>query len=129
MWSSNTQTKVRNNSKSYNWDYNTRYSCHYCQEYGHIPENYTRTHFSGNYKRWLSQTTCFSYLKIGHISRHCPTKSKAPSCELDKGKGKVNVEHIRDGMNKTWKKKDDCRTSNGEGITSPNRLGDHTSSN
>ena len=29
-------------------------------------------------------------------------------------------------MNKTWKKKDDCRTSNGEGITSPNGLGDHT---
>ena len=53
----------------------------------------------------------------------------APCCEFDKGKGKANVEHIRDEMNKTWKKKDDCNTSNGEDITSPNGLGDHTSSN
>ena len=30
-----TQNKVRD----HNWDYNTRYSCHYCQEYGHIHEN------------------------------------------------------------------------------------------
>ena len=106
-----------------------RYSCHYYQEYGHIPKNCIRTHFSGNYKRWLSQTTCFSCLKISHISKHCPTRSKAPSCEFDKGKGKVDVEHIRDEIKKTWKKKDDCNTSNGEGITSPNGLGDHTSSN
>ena len=83
-------------------------------------------HFSGNYKRWLSQTTCFSYLKTSHISRYCPTRSKAPSCEFDKGKGKTSVEHIRDEMNKTWKKKDICSTSNGEGITSPNGSGDHT---
>ena len=81
----------------YNWDYNTRKSCHYCQEYGHIPKNCIRTHFNGNYNRWLSQTTCFSCLKIDHINKHCPTRSKAPSCEFDKGKGKTNVEHIRQG--------------------------------
>ena len=50
--------------------------------------------------RWLIQTACFSYLKTGHINRYCPTKSKAPSCEFDKGKGKANVEHIGDEMNK-----------------------------
>ena len=98
--SSNRQTKVRNNGKSYNQDYNTRYSYHYCQEYGHVPENCIRTHFCGNYKRWLSQTTCFSYSKTRHISKHCPTKLKAQSCEFDKGKGKANVEHIREVMNK-----------------------------
>ena len=129
MWSSNKPTKVRNNGNSYNWDYNTRYSCHYCQEYGHITKNCIRTHFRGNYQRWLSQTTCFSYLKTSHISRHCPTKSKAPSCELDKGKGKMNVKHIRVEMNKTCKKKDVYNTSNGEGTTSPNGSSDHTSTN
>ena len=70
----------------------------------------------------------FQLLKIGHISMKCPTKSKAPSCEFDKGKGKVNVEHIKEEMNKTWKRKDGYNTSNGEGITSPNGLGDHISS-
>ena len=129
MWSSKKKTKVRNNGNSYNWDYNTRYSCHYCQEHGHVLENCIRTHFSGNYKRLLSQTTCFSCLKTSHINKYCPTRSKAPSCEFDKGKGKEDVEHIRDDMNKTWKKKDDYSTSNGEGITSPIRSGDHTSSN
>ena len=117
MWSSNKQAKVRNNGNSYYWDYNTRYSYHYCQEYGHVPENYIRTHFSGNYKRWLSQTTCFICLKTSHISKYCPTRSKAPSCEFDKGKGKEDVEHIRDEMKKTWKKKDACNTSNEEETT------------
>ena len=84
---------------------------------------------SGNYKRWLSQTTCFSCHKTSHISKHCPTRSKAPSCEFFKGKGKVDVEHIKNDMNKTWKKKDASSTSNGEGITSPNGSGDHTLSN
>ena len=129
MWSSNRKTKVRNNGNSYRWDYNTRYSCHYYQEYGHVPENCIRTHFKGDYKRWLSQTTCFSYLKIGHIIRYCPTRSKAPSWEFDKDKGKVDVENVKNEMNKTWKKKDDCNTSNGEGITSPNGSSDHTLSN
>ena len=46
---------------------------------------------------------------------------------LIKGKGKVDVEHTRDEMNKTWKKKDGCNTSNKEGINSPNGSGDHTS--
>ena len=53
----------------------------------------------------MSQTTCFSCLKIGHINRYCLTRSKAQSCEFDKGKGKENIEHIRDEMNKTWKRK------------------------
>ena len=121
------QGKIYENS--YNWDYNMRYSCHYCQEYGHIPKNYIKTHFGGNYKRWLSQTTCFSYHKIGHISKHCPTRSKAPSSKFDKGKGETDIENIKKKMNKTWKKKDAESTSNGEGITSPNGSSGHTSSN
>ena len=52
----------------------------------------------------VSQTTCFSCHKIGHIRKNCPTRSKAPNFEFDKGK--VDVEHIRNEMNKTWKKKD-----------------------
>jgi hypothetical protein len=103
MWSSNRQTKVKNNGNSYNWDYNTRHSYHYCQEYGHVPENCIRTHFKSDYKKWFSQTTCFSYLKISHINRYCPTRSKAPICEFNKGK--VDIEDVRNEMNKTWKKK------------------------
>ena len=103
--------------------------CHYYQEYGHIPKNYIRTHFRSDYKSWLSQTTCFSCLKTGHISRNCPTRSKAPSCEFNKGKGKADIENVRDEMNKTWKRKEDCSTSSADGITSPNGSGDHTSSN
>ena len=67
------------------------------------------------------------YLNTSHISQYCPTNSKAPSCELDKGKGKTDVENDRNEMSKTWKKKGDCSTSNGEGITSPNGLGYRTS--
>ena len=100
-----------------------------CQEYGKIPENCIRKHFSGNYNRWLSQTTCFSYLKIGHIRKHFPKRSKAPNSEFDKGKRKEDVEDIRGEMNKTWKKRDGCSTSNGAGITSPNRSSGHISSN
>ena len=83
----------------------------------------------GNYQRWLSQITCFSYWKTGHISKYCPARSKAPSCEFNKGKGKADVENVKDEMKKTWKKKDDCNTSNDEGITSANGPPDHTSSN
>ena len=124
-----TRKLVKNNGNFYNWDYITRYSCHYYQEYGHVPENYIRTHFKSDYRRWLSQTTCFSYLKTGHISINCPTRSKEPNNEFNKGKGKVDVEKIRDEMNKTWKRKEDCSTSSVEGITSPNGSDDHTSSN
>ena len=99
-----------------------------CQEYGHIPENCIRRNFGGNYNRWLSQTTCFRCLKIGHINKYCPTRSKAPNSEFIKGKGKVDVEHIRGEMNKTWKRRDGNNTSNG-GITSPKRSSSHTSSN
>ena len=121
-------SKKEGKESHHHWDYNTRYSCHYCQEYGHTPQNCIRTHFRGNYKRWLNQTTCFSCLKTGHISRNCPTRSKAPKTEEDKGKEKIDVEKIRGQMNKTWKKKDECNTSS-EGITSPNGSSDHTSSN
>ena len=118
MWSSN---KVRSHEIFYNWDYNNTIKiCHYCQEYRHIPKNCIRTHFSGNYNRWLSQTTCFSYLKTSHISKYFPTESKAPNCEFNKGKCQADVEHIKGEMNKTWKKRDGCNTSNREGITSPN---------
>ena len=128
MWSPNKLANAKSHGHFYNWDYNTRKSCHYCQEHGHISENYIRTHFSGNYNRWLSQTTCFSCLKIGHICKYCPTRSKTPNFEFNKRKSKVDVEHTRGEMNKTWKKRDGCYTSNG-GITSPNRSSGHTSSN
>ena len=93
----------------------------------HILENCIRTHFSGSYHRWLSQITCFSCHRTSHISKHCPTRSKAANFECDKGK--AEVEHIINDMNKTWKKKDAEGTSNGEGITSPNGSSGHTSSN
>ena len=128
MWSPKKSSKKKIHGHHYNWDYNTRMSYHYCQEYGHILENCIRTLFSGNYNRWLSQTTCFSYLKIGHIRKYYPTRSKAPNSKFNKGKGKVDVEHIRGEMNKTWKKRNGSSTSNG-GITSPNRSNGHTSSN
>ena len=76
----------------------------------------------------VKPTTCFSCLKIGHISRNFPTRSKAPKSKVNKEKEKVDVEHIKGEMNKTWKKKDECNSSN-EGITSPNRSSSHTSSN
>ena len=127
MWTPN-QPKTKIHGHHYNWDYNTRQSCHYFQEYGHIPKNYIRTHFSGNYNKWLSQTMCFSCLKIGHISKCFLTKSKAPNSKFSKGKAKVDVENIRGEMNRTWKKRDGGNTSNG-GITSPKMSSGHTSSN
>ena len=101
MWTPNQHVRRDNYVHHYNWDYNTRESCHYCQEYGHIPQNYIRTHFKGNYKRWLSQTTCFGCFKTGHVSRNCPTKAKAPKIEVNKGKEKVDEENIRIEMKKT----------------------------
>ena len=68
-------------------------------------------------------------MKTGHISRNSPTRSKAPSNEFNKGKRKVDVENVRDEMNKMWKRKEDCSTSSVDKITSPNGLGDHTSLN
>ena len=44
MWASNQHARRDNYAHLYNWDYNTRQSCHYCQEYGHIPKNCIRTH-------------------------------------------------------------------------------------
>ena len=102
MWTPNQHARRNNYTHYYNWDYNTRKSCHYYQEYGHVPQNCIRTHFKGNYNRWLNQTTCFSCLKTGHVSRNCPTKAKAPKTEVNKGKEKVDVEHIKADMKKTW---------------------------
>ena len=39
--------------------------------------------------------SCFSCLKNRHVSRNCPTKAKAHKAEVNKGKEKVDVEHIR----------------------------------
>ena len=58
----------------------------------------------------MSQTTSFSYLKIGHISRNYPTRSKAPSSEFNKGKGKVDAKEVKVQMKKTWKKNEDWST-------------------
>ena len=57
--------------------------------------------------------------------------SKAPSCDFNKGKGKgkENLKYVRSDMNNTWKKMEDCNTSNREGITSPSGSSNHTSSN
>jgi hypothetical protein len=128
MWTSNQPAKTSSNGNHHYWDYNTRDSCHYYQEYGHTLENCIRTHFRGNYSRWLCQTTCFSCLKTGHISRNCATRSKAPRSEYSQRKANVDVEQIRGQMNKTWKNKDECSTSSAE-ITSPNGSSGHSSSN
>ena len=130
MWApKKLEKKKRFHGYLYNWVYNSRKIYHYCQECGHILENWIRTHFNGNYIRWLSQTTCFSYLKIGHISKHFQTRSKEPNSKFKKGKGKVDIEHTKGEMKKKWKKRDDCSTSNRVGITSSNRSSGHTSSN
>ena len=60
-------------------------------------------------------------MKTRHVSRNCPTKVKAPKTEVNKGKEKADVDHIRADMKKTWKKRDGPSTSNGE-ITSPKEV-------
>ena len=75
----------------------------------------------------MSQTTCFSCHKTGHVRKNFPTRSKAPKSKFEKGK--IEVEKVRNEMNKTWKKKGKKNTSNGEGITSINESSDHTSLN
>ena len=59
----------------------------------------------GHTSKVVESNHMFQLFEDYHISRYFPTKSKAPSCEFDKGKGKEDVEHIKDEMNKTWKKK------------------------
>ena len=61
------------------------------------------------------------------MRKNCPTRSKTPKSEFDKGK--IEAENIKNEMKKTWKKKDTESTSNGEGITFPNGSSYHTSSN
>ena len=67
------------------------YTCHEYQEYGYVPKNCIRTHFKGNYKIWLNEVVCFSYLKTIHVSKNCPTRSPTPSNTSKKGIGKVDV--------------------------------------
>ena len=43
-------------------------------------------------------------MKTGHVSKNYPTKAKAPKNEVNKGKEKVDVEHIEANMKKTWQK-------------------------
>ena len=45
----------------------------------------------------------------------CPTRSMAPKSEFNKEK--IEVNNVRNEMNKTWRKKKIESTSNGEGIT------------
>ena len=47
-WTSKRQTHAPKKDNSYNWDYNTWYSCHYYGEYSHITKNFIRTHLRGN---------------------------------------------------------------------------------
>ena len=68
-------------------------------------------------------------MKTSHISINYPTRSKTPNCEFNEGKGKGDIENVRDEMKKTRRRKEDCSTSSVGGITSPNGAGDHTSSN
>ena len=63
------------------------------------------------------------------MSRNYPTQSLAPRNEFRKGEGKVDVEKVRIQMNKTWKKKEDCSTSNPNEVTLSNGLGDHITPN
>ena len=128
MWTPNQLARRNNHAHHYNWDYNTRKSCHYYQEYGHVPQNCIRTHFRGNYSRWLSQTTYFSCLKTRYVSKYCPKKAKEFKIEINKGKEKVDVEHIKVEMKKTWQSIYGPSTYSG-GITSPKRSSNHTSSN
>ena len=128
MWTPNQHARRKNYAHHYNQDYNTRKICHYCQEFGHIPQNYIRKHFKGNYNRWLNQTTCFSCLKTRHVSRNYPTKVKASKTGVNKGKEKVDVEHIRVDIKNTWQRSNGSSTSNG-GVTSPKRSSDHTLTN
>ena len=128
MWTPNQLARRNNYAHCYNWDYNTGKICHYYQEYGHVPQNYIRTHFKKNYRRWLSQITCFSWLKIWHVRKYCPTKAKETKPEVNKGKEKVDVEHIRAEMKRTWQRRNGSNTFD-KGVTSPKRSSDHTSSN
>ena len=42
------------------------------------------------------------------MSKYYPTRSKAPNPEFNKRKGKVDVEHIKGEMNRTWKRRDEA---------------------
>ena len=75
----------------------------------------------------MSQTTCFSCHKTGHVRKDYLTRSKGPKFESDKEK--IEVSNVKNEMNKKWKKKEIENTSNREGITSLNESSDHTSSN
>jgi hypothetical protein len=127
-WTPNKLSNAPKQGNIYNWDYNTRYSYHYCQEYGHIPKNCTRTHFRGNYKRWLNEIVFFSCHKLGHVKRNCPTKAPTPSNANNKGKDQVDAEQVKRKMNAIWRKKEECSANNESEVTSSSGSSDHTTS-
>lgn len=92
-WTPKKQEHTSRKGNSYNWDYNTQYTYHYCGKYGHIPENCIKIHFRGNYKKWLNGEIVFiSCLKVRHISNTYKTRAPTPS----------NVKEKVDEM-RTWK--------------------------
>ena len=91
-WTSNKKTQATKQGNTYDWDYNTRYSCHYYQEYGHIPRNFIRKHFKGNSKRWLNRIMCFSCQKVGHVSKNYPSRSPALSSSTSQQVKKLEKE-------------------------------------
>ena len=117
------------NGNTYYWDYNTRYSCHYYQEYRHVPKNCIRTHLRGNYSRWFNEVTCFSCLKTDHVSRNYPTRSPTLRNQNYNGKKKVKVEQVRSQMNSTWREKEVCSTTSQSKVPSSNGSSDHTPTN
>lgn len=92
------QVHTPRKGNTHHWDYNTWYNFHYCGEQGKILDNYIKTNFKGNYKKWMKgEVVCFSCLKVGHISRNCRTGAQTPNIGNDKGKENAKVK-------KTWKK-------------------------
>ena len=79
----------------FGWDYNTWYRCYLCGEYGHIGQNYVRTHFR---KKDLV-ARCFLCNERGHIARNCMNVEKV---EDEK---KARADEIRREMKSKWIKK------------------------
>lgn len=86
-------------------------------------------HILGNYNRWLNEIVCFSCLKTSHVSKNCLSRSPTSSNEFNIGNGKVDAEKVKMQMNKTWKKEEDCNTSNADEVTSSNGSSDHITPN
>lgn len=120
-WIIEKQIHASKKGNSYNWDYNTWYNYHYYGEYGHILENCIKTHFRGNYKKWLNgEIVLFSCLKVGHINKKCRTRAPTPNNRKLKIEGKKTwIEIVRVGS--SGARKAEINQSNGSS--------DHTTSN